>query len=341
MTKPNIFNIATKELSQDAFITWLLQWADKSNHQFDSLLHSCGQDFVRQLISSQHPDSITEISKVEAGRQWENIDVWAEIYTPENNYFIIIEDKTFTSEHSDQLLAYKKIGADYCAEKKLKLVCVYLKTGSEPERTLNSIRSKGFATFNRQDFIKLLNNYENVTNDIFRDFTERLKSLDAAYTAFENTTINNWNDPCWIGFYQFLEKEIGLVAWHYVNPPAGGGFWNACLNWEDWKGFPVYLQIEQGKLCFKICTDPEEIGYEGEFDRSRVRNDWNSVILSNSNSVGLQEIRKPDRFGNGKYMTAAIVDRDNWLGDGNSIIDKVATVTRLKNYKQFLVNCLN
>ena len=28
--KPNLFSIATKELSQDAFITWLLQWADDS-----------------------------------------------------------------------------------------------------------------------------------------------------------------------------------------------------------------------------------------------------------------------------------------------------------------------
>ena len=27
--KPNIFNIATKELSQDAFITWLLLFADE------------------------------------------------------------------------------------------------------------------------------------------------------------------------------------------------------------------------------------------------------------------------------------------------------------------------
>ncbi len=26
--KPNLFKIATKELSQGAFFTWLLQWAD-------------------------------------------------------------------------------------------------------------------------------------------------------------------------------------------------------------------------------------------------------------------------------------------------------------------------
>jgi len=31
--KPIIFSIAMKELSQDGFFTWLLQWADNSNEQ--------------------------------------------------------------------------------------------------------------------------------------------------------------------------------------------------------------------------------------------------------------------------------------------------------------------
>lgn len=28
MTKPNIFNFATSELSQDAFICWIISWFD-------------------------------------------------------------------------------------------------------------------------------------------------------------------------------------------------------------------------------------------------------------------------------------------------------------------------
>jgi len=31
--KPNIFRLATKELSQDGFFTWLLQWADNNHKQ--------------------------------------------------------------------------------------------------------------------------------------------------------------------------------------------------------------------------------------------------------------------------------------------------------------------
>ena len=338
--KPNIFNIATKELSQDAFITWLLQWADIDNQQHDNLLHTCGQDFVRKLIASQYHDTVSTITKVEAGRQWKNIDVWAEINTPESNYLIIIEDKTFSSEHSDQLTTYKTSGEDYCAEHNFKLVCIYLKTGSEPERVLKAIRSKGFATFNRKDFVNFLSKYENISNHIYRDFTLRLENIEAEHNAFETMTIGNWDEPCWIGFYQLLEKEIEDVDWHYVNPPAGGGFWNACLSWVDWGGFPVCLTIEQGGLSFKICTDPEEMSFEGDFDRGVKRNQWSNIILTYANKVGLNEIIRPDRFGSGKYMTAALVRRDNWLGNSTSIIDKKATIERLKNYKEFLISCL-
>lgn len=338
--RPNIFDIATKELHQDAFIAWLLQWGEPNNKQFNESLNLCGQKFIQQLISTQHQQRISNISKVEVGRQWENIDVWAEVYTTEGNYLIIIEDKTFTSEHSDQLLKYRKSGEDFCLKNDFNLVSIYLKMGSEPEKDLKAIRSKGFSTFSRYDFINLLSDYKDIEDSIFRDFSDRLERLEAAYNAFETTNINNWNDHCWIGFYQFLEKEIGLVTWHYVNPPAGSGFWNACLNWEDWDGFPVYIQIEQGKLCFKIATHPDEINFEVEFNRNEKRNEWYRVLISQSQKAGIAEIRKPDRFGSGNYMTTAMVDRDIWLGNGEVIIDKAQVIDRLKKYKEFLELCL-
>lgn len=50
MNKPNIFEIATSELSQDALITWLLQWADNKYSQINKNLHFCAVKFVRSLI---------------------------------------------------------------------------------------------------------------------------------------------------------------------------------------------------------------------------------------------------------------------------------------------------
>ncbi len=98
--KPNIFDYATSELSQDAFLTWLIQWADKDYREIDSSLNACAISFVQELLRK---DNSYKIETVEAGRQWNNIDVWALV---NNTYFLVIEDKKGTKEHSDQLNRY-------------------------------------------------------------------------------------------------------------------------------------------------------------------------------------------------------------------------------------------
>ena len=92
MTRPNLFSLATKELSQDAFLAWLMQWAAPECRTDNPALCDIAADFVRHLIGLQG-EPPTSISTVKAGRQWENIDVWAEI---NDSHLIIIEDKVGT-----------------------------------------------------------------------------------------------------------------------------------------------------------------------------------------------------------------------------------------------------
>lgn len=47
--QPNIFDYATKELLQDVFFTWLLQWAKNENSVYNQNLHETSKDFVRLL----------------------------------------------------------------------------------------------------------------------------------------------------------------------------------------------------------------------------------------------------------------------------------------------------
>lgn len=331
--KPNIFDIATKELNQDAFITWLLQFADNKYKLSDEILNECGKTFVCQLIKKQLPNFDEQIVKVNAGRQWECIDVWAEI---NNKYLIVIEDKTNSSHHSNQLSRYKTTAEEWCLNNNYETpICIYLKTGNESQRRLNDIIEEGFSIFNRVDFINLLEKYKSTQNNIFLDFLDRLTRIEKLNNEFEKKNINEWSSMDWQGFFQYLEKEIKIVDWHFVNNP-NGGFWNAVLNWEYWDIYPVYIQIEQGKLCFKISTDPDEVDLPKNTTRSKIRNKLFNLILTKAKEIDFQDIRRPKRFGNGKYMTVAIVDREKWLGSDNSKIDKKAIAFRLTSYKNFL-----
>jgi len=87
--RPNIFDYATSELSQDAFLTWLIQWADKDYQEIDSSLNACAISFVQELLGK---DNSYKIETVEAGRQWNNIDVWALV---NNQYFHVTTVRYF------------------------------------------------------------------------------------------------------------------------------------------------------------------------------------------------------------------------------------------------------
>jgi hypothetical protein len=324
--RPNIFEISTKELTQDAFITWLIKWADPSNNKYDTNLHKCGIDFVKYLIKKQFNEDI-EINKVEAGRQRKNIDIWADV---NEKYFIIIEDKIFASEHSNQLERYRETAIEWYKDNHRELVYIYLKTGTEAKSSLKIVSEKGFSIIERLELINFFKRYR-IKNNIFIDFVKKINRLEKVENAYDSKKIKLWDWNCWIGFYHFLDTKLEIADWRYVANPSGGflGIWWHFLKWKDYN---VYIQIEQGNLCFKIGEVYE--------NRKDVRDEWFNILMKKSYKKNRNEINKPIRFGNGTYMTVAIVERKNWLGDDNEIINKEKVLATLKEYEKFLKYCI-
>ena len=101
MKLPNIFEYATSELSQDAVICYFAKWANSTYKEHP--MHKVGQLFVQKMLDKW---CVTDtIEKVEVHRQYKNIDVLLII---NDKYAMIIEDKTYSSEHSNQLNKYKE-----------------------------------------------------------------------------------------------------------------------------------------------------------------------------------------------------------------------------------------
>ncbi|MDR0517984.1 MAG: PD-(D/E)XK nuclease family protein [Fibromonadaceae bacterium] len=309
--KPNIFEIATSELSQDGFITWLLQWANPDNKMHDEKLNACAVDFVKFLIKTHFEEDL-EITSVEAGRQWDSIDIWAII---NEKYLIIIEDKTDTKEHSNQLERYKETAMNWSKAKDLKIVCIYLKTGTESKSSVENVKSKGFKYINRSDLIGFFKNYSDIKNDIYIDFVEKITNIEIAEKAFETTEIQKWDWSCWVGFYNYLDSKLNITDWRKHEHPSGGflGIWWHLLEWKEYK---VYIQIEQGDLCFKVGNVKE--------NHSHVRGEWHNILMAKAKETNREEIVKPKRFGNGEWMSVAIVESKDWLG--NEMIDKEKVV---------------
>jgi len=319
--KPNLFSIATGELSQDAVITWLLKWADPDCSTYNQVLHEAATAFVTKMLEAvESGTNPVKIEKVEAGRQWENIDIWAEI---NDSHLIIIEDKTGTDQHSDQLRRYRETAEKWCEENDRNLVCVYIKTHSESQFNRADVERADFKVITRNHLLAILDAYH-VESDIYNDFRNYLHLLNEIEFGFAKKPVGDWDDSNWKGFYQTLEEKHNIIKWHYVANPAGG-FWNLVLNWHEPDGQPVlYMQIEQGDLCYKIGEVYE--------NRRETRDHYHEMLISASekDSMGLQ---RPGRFGCGTYMTVAIVPRHVWLGADSEVVDIEAVTKRLNKYE--------
>lgn len=331
MNKPNLFNFATKELSQDAFIAWLMVYADKSNEKFNSELHQCAQEFVTKLITSQYPDFNDEIKSVKVGRQWENIDVWAEV---NDDYFILIEDKTNTGEHSNQLEKYRNQAVDFYNKQDTQrnIVCIYLKTGDDTKSNRSYVEGKGYKAFGRKELLNIFKKHSEIKNEIFSDFVERLDFLEEENKKFETKNVEEWEYSQWVGFYQYLENSLlENLDWGYVPNPNGGflGCWFSFLDSKD--NTEIYLQIESDKkvLVFRVSTDATD-----SKEQSRIRQELQSAILEQAQKLGFNEIQYAKYPRAGQTMRFAMVEGKDWLGEG--VLDLQKVRGNLLKYQAFL-----
>ncbi|WP_090330457.1 PD-(D/E)XK nuclease family protein [Dyadobacter koreensis] len=200
--KPNIFAHATKELSQDAFFAWLLEWADYRNQDFDHELHEVAKDFIRFLLDKED----YAITNVEVLKQWQNMDITV---TVNNEYFIVIEDKTNTGEHSGQLERYAKIVKSHDKSKNLEPVFIYLKTGNESQYTQQYVKSQGFKPIDRKSVLDVLRRKNvDIKNSIFTDFVAYMNVLEQSTNAFQTLQNITTDWKAAEGFYMLQETKI-------------------------------------------------------------------------------------------------------------------------------------
>jgi hypothetical protein len=174
-------------------------------------------------------------------------------------------------------------------------------------------------------------------NDIFLDFSEWLKHMEASQKEWENKPVNSWEGADWQGFFMYLEQEIELTNWNYVNNQTGG-FWCAVLNWDYCFGMPIYAQIEGQRICVKLALEDPLKPNPFSTDPKDLRNKVSDIFRARANAKGLNMFRKPNRFGFGKTMTLVEIQATDWLGSPDAPIDKLAVSQKLIQYRDFVIS---
>lgn len=316
---PNIFDFATSELSQDAFICWLASWANPALRAQNEPLHATATDFLARLLEMGKLPVSAPYRSIEVRRQWKDIDV---LLVVNGDTAIIIEDKTDTKDHSGQLDRYKKAVVGEFQEN--KIVGVYLKTGDQGN--YRSVEEAGYGCFLRRDILAVLDRGERagVRNDIFAEFHKRLRRIEEAVQSYQSVPLAEWDQDSnrWAGFFLALQQRLGEGDWKYVPNQRGGfmGFW-----WH-WRG-DKYLQLERAKLCFKINVADKA-------HQTAKWLAWNQDLIRLNGTSGVKV--KKTRRKEGDCMTVAVLAADYRQADAQGRLDFEKTVQVLRDAEGFM-----
>lgn len=260
--QPNLFDYATKELSQDAMISYMLKWAD-DKYKNDESSHQIGKRFL-DAIFKKYEDKIKDIPSkysIEIKKQEKNIDILCIV---NEEYYIIIEDKTNTSHHGDQLNKYFKYVNTTLDVEEDNILCIYYKTGEE--YNLDKLSGKTdknkkweYKPFLKDDIFKVLD--INTTNQIFLDYKKHISKL-IKKADYKKLPLEEWETDTWIHFARELKKENKLNLGDKITHAKGsnqGLFFNYKEIKKDKIGFYLRISFNKRQIEFKLENEGSNI----------------------------------------------------------------------------------
>ena len=142
--RANIFEFATKELSQDAVFCYILDCFNILEKK------KIATAFLRLI----HVPNVENIQKLEIRRQQDNIDIKVVVqYQDSTKKYIIIEDKVYSSIHDNQLLRYRKETIDREKCRPEDIIGIYFRIGEPQEWERTACKEAAFSSLDYKDFL--------------------------------------------------------------------------------------------------------------------------------------------------------------------------------------------
>ena len=343
--KNNLFYYATSELSQDAFICWLASFA-LEDAKPDQALRECAREMLTLFVPELKGHEFTLRG---VRRQEKNIDVLLSVASGGKEYKIVVEDKTYTNEHDNQLIRY----LDYLRDTYPGCIAcgVYYKTGFQSD--LSQVKQAGYRIVTRAHMLELLSAYTDKTvNQIFLDYFEYWNDFHRNALLYQTLPLSRWDWSQIYAFYDdlqnggFGEKREVWIGYGYVANRSGGfrGLWTGTYDdYREIRGVrcELYLQIEPEwnydtngyifPICLKLAPKPAS-GQDVLAGDIR-----NAVVYDASWKYRLSEFHfsKPRRFASGRHMTIGRYDAS--CKDAVQLENVLSTA--IEDYKR-LLDCL-
>ncbi len=202
----NIFDYATKELSQDAFLCWLFE-----NYNCENI--KVREISLNLLSEFSHNSATDQITKLQTFKQWRYIDVLVQFECGNKIHIVAIEDKTYSEEHN-QLKNYNNELSEYVKEQKEKykndVQChkVFYKTAIIDKSEENRIMiADGWEIYDIKRIHGFFSLYSNTGNDILDDYILHISDIYKMLYNYKSIDFEQWVGNNLI-FKQYCDIDI-------------------------------------------------------------------------------------------------------------------------------------
>lgn len=306
MDNTNLFRWATSELSQDAFICWLMSFALKENHGKNKALEDCALELLHKIPGLENASEVSDIE-----RQSYYIDVLLTV----GDYYVIIEDKTFTGVRKGQVSSYRQalMNDTDTSPEKIKTALYTISIQPQTDEDIDCV-------FTLEKLLEVMRTYKSTSNsDIFSCYVEYLEEV-ARGLQFDKLPISEWHGETYKAFFEHLRKE-GLISedyeYNYVSNPSGGfmGVWWDFRNKEiDPSGTyikHVYMQIGKNSKSENLVSVRISVP-DGEYDKEKTGIARQKIYDYFYQSLVGAELQKWWHWGNSMAVCYIIYDEKNY-----------------------------
>lgn len=257
--KPNIFEFATKELSQDAVFCYILD-----------CFHATGKRLIAEkFLEMIDVPGIDRILRLDIKQQQDNIDIKAILYYEDGSKkYIIIEDKVRSSIHNNQLMRYRDetLEREKCCTE--DIIGVFFKHGEPLPWEIASCEAAGFTVLKYTrflDFLKAVKEKDPILDAFTVFFEKRMAYYRKVDTcAFETLDQSEFEEMISIRYGQrklteWIMKRIFTKDYRIEKMYDVNNFGSPCTQYEfifdhetkisDW-GLPEVDLLRSSYCCF-------------------------------------------------------------------------------------------
>ena len=205
----NLFDYATKELSQDAFLRWLFENYNCENESVKKAFRKLFDSFTDGKFKSK------EITDLETVAQWKNIDISIWFKVDGDEHLLVIEDKTGSEIHNDQLKKYsleikkhsdfwkneehqKTKRSERYIENDQNIFKIFYKTNIIDQWENDNAKSCGWKIYDIYSIYELFSDI-NTDNEVLGYYQEYIQKTYSA--AKREIPLNEWNLISWHSFF--------------------------------------------------------------------------------------------------------------------------------------------